>query len=506
MLLAGHLKLKNLIVLYDSNKITASDGSRELSDSENVATRFKAYGWHTQAIDGHNFAGTRAALHTANEMNDRPCLIICRTTIALGAPTKANTCYAHGAPLGKLEVKLTKKNYGWPENESFFIPEDLLAIWRDKIGSRFAQNYTNWKKAVDRLVDSQKAIFSAKSINETQIESVISHLKEGYKANQAEATRESSGKVLAALINFLPFIGGSADLTESNYTKVATMTTITAENFNGNYIHYGIREHAMGAIMNGIALYGRFIPYGGGFLVFMDYAKPALRMAALMGLQVIYIMTHDSIGVGEDGPTHQPIEQLAYLRSIPNVKVFRPADGIETAECWELALKNQSGPSVLCLTRQKVPQIRTNSTPEISKDGFCACGAYILSEGFDIPHVTIFATGSEVAVALAAQKELHEQNISTRVVSVPCFEIFDQQDDQYKASILGNDSIKIAVEAAIRFGWDKYIGHNGIFVGMEKFGVSAPSSQLFNFFNITAENVTKLALIAKKTIQLQVLS
>jgi transketolase len=491
---AGHLGLRDLIVLYDSNEITI-DGKRGLADSEDTASRFTAYGWHTQVIDGHSYAEIRQALSVAQN-NERPSLIVCRTKIAYGAPTKAGLCSAHGAPLGSLEAELTKESYGWSSDKSFFIPKELLEIWRNAVGQRSLQEYLAWRNAAEKLSADQKEVLKSIDhrtiLNEHQLRTTISRLKSQYAEAKPEATRESSGKTLNELIKFVPLIGGSADLTESNYTKAVGMLTVSADNFAGNYIHYGVREHAMGAIMNGIALYGGFIPYGGSFLVFMDYAKPALRMGALMGLQVIYVMTHDSIGVGEDGPTHQPVEHLSYLRSLPNVKVFRPADGIETVECWELALREQTNPSVLVLTRQKVPQVRASGQVE----NLCAKGAYIIAEYEGTLKITILATGSEVALALDAQKQLQELGIGTRVISMPCFELFNQQDEVYQDSLLNNKSIKIAVEAGLRFGWDQYIGTNGLFVGMTGFGASAPGPDLFNFFAITSENVVKFALQA----------
>lgn len=486
--LAGHLQLDNLIVIYDSNDITI-DGSRCLADSDDVPLRFQAYGWRVKEIDGHNFSEIRTALHDAVK-STVPFLLICKTKIAYGAPTKECKSSSHGSPLGASEAEAAKIKYGWPKDSSFFIPDELLKIWRTAIGQRSAKKYSAWQTLRQSLSDDQNAILNSLiklPDNDLVLQNAIAKLKKGENEIKAEASRESSAKILQMLSEFLPLLGGSADLTESNFTKNFAFSSISASNFSGNYIHYGIREHGMAAIMNGLALYGGIIPYGGTFLAFMDYAKPALKLAALMGLQVIYVMTHDSIGVGEDGATHQPVEQLSYLRSIPNVHVFRPADNIETAECWEMMMKTKKGPSVLCLTRQKIPNLRSG----LEAQNFCSKGAYIISESnAGLPFkVTIFATGSEVSIALKAQEQLQLNGIGVRVVSVPCFALFDAQDEGYKSLLLDNDSVKIAVEAGVRFGWDKYIGKNGLFIGMDSFGASAPAADLYEKFGINVERI-----------------
>jgi transketolase len=484
--LAGHLGLKNLIVLYDSNNITI-DGERSLSDSEDTKLRFQGYGWHTQEIDGHDFIQIREAIKTAKD-KQLPSLIICKTKIAYGTPTKEGKSSSHGAPLGEEEIRQAKQGYGWPEDEKFFIPEDLLKIWRG-FEARPREQYKAWHNRVHGLSGEQREVLKGMerfTISDASLSLQVLDLKRSFASlTDQEATRKSSGKVLTSLCKVIPFIGGSADLTESNYTSQAGMGVISKNNWNASYIHYGIREHAMGAIMNGLALYGGAVPYGGSFLVFTDYLKPAIRMAAIMQLPVIYVMTHDSIGVGEDGPTHQPIEQLGYLRSVPNVKVFRPADGVETTECWELAIRSRTGPSVLCLTRQALPVARK----EVVEENLCALGAYIISEHQGELEVTIFATGSEVSIALEAQGLLHKKAIGTRVVSVPSMELLDQQDEAYKKTLLDNSSLKVAIEAAARFGWDKYIGRDGIFIGMTGFGASAPHKELYKLFGITPEAV-----------------
>jgi len=471
--LAGHLKLNKLIVLFDSNNITI-DGERSLSESENTLDRFRAYNWTVDEIDGHNISEIHDAIRNARE-SEYPHLIKCNTRIAFGSPNKEGKNSAHGSPLGAEEAKSTKKNYGWNLEEDFFIPDELLSAWR-KIGLRSSGYYNEWEKKIKKSNDKDFRNFDS-ILNATK--GLFANIKE-------ESTRVSSKKVIAELQKYYPnMYGGSADLSESNCTKTPGMVDITKDDFSGNYINYGIREHAMGAVMNGISLYGGMIPYGGTFLVFSDYMRPSIRLSALMKQRVIYVMTHDSIGVGEDGPTHHPVEHLASLRAIPNLNVFRPADGVETAECWDIAITSKDRASVLCLTRQSIKQVRDG------KEGknLCRLGAYIISESSGSLDVTIFATGSEIEIALDAQKNLEEKQIGTRVVSVPCDNLFDEQPEEYKKSLFDNDSVKVAIEAAVRMGWDKYIGRNGIFVGMEGFGSSGPAKDLYKFFNITSEVV-----------------
>lgn len=467
--LAGHLKLNNLVVLFDSNNITI-DGSRDISDSESTLMRFESYGWNTDEINGHNYIEINTALEKAQN-SDRPTLIKCNTKIGLGSPNKEGKSSSHGSPLGEEEIIATKKSYNWPSIDPFFIPSDLLSFWKDEIGSKSYEGYKEHK------ID--KNILPAESLSDLKIK---------VRTEAAEATRTSSGKVIAALHSHIDKLcGGSADLTGSNCTKTPSMKDITAEDFSGNYINYGIREHAMAAVMNGISLYGGIIPYAGTFLVFSDYLRPAMRLSALMKQPVIYVMTHDSIGVGEDGPTHHPIEHIASLRAMPNINIFRPADAIETAECWHIAASSKDIPSVLCLTRQKVKQLRNDTNAQ----NISGRGAYIISEAQNKLTATIFATGSEVEIAITAQQILEKSKIGTRVVSVPCAELFDKQPQEYKDSILNNNSIKIAVEAGVRLGWDKYIGNKGLFVGMEYFSESAPAEDLYKYFGITAENIVK---------------
>ncbi len=484
--LAGHLKLDNLVVLFDSNNITI-DGNKDLSDSENTIARFESYGWQTDEIDGNDCTQIHLALEKAQNSN-RPVLIKCNTKIGLGSPNKEGKSSAHGSPLGDEEILSTKKSYNWPSVDPFHIPSDLLSFWRNHIGSKCQEEYKNWQ---EHLSDCESSIQkSVASLNKKEVisEETLSSLKKAISIDSPEATRTSSGKVISALQTYTDSLcGGSADLTGSNCTKTPSMKDILSGDFSGNYINYGIREHAMAAIMNGISLYGGITPYAGTFLVFSDYLRPAMRLSALMNQPVIYVLTHDSIGVGEDGPTHHPVEHIASLRAIPNINIFRPADAIETAECWHIAATHKNTPSVLCLTRQKVKQLRIDKTSlNASKRG-----GYVISESYNNLVATIFATGSEVEIAIEAQQILEKSKIGTRVVSIPCAEIFDNQPEDYKNSILDNNSIKVAVEAGVRLGWDKYIGKKGIFIGMNGFGESAPAKDLYEYFGITAENIVK---------------
>lgn len=482
--IAGHLKLNKLIVLWDDNKITI-DGATSLTTSEDMAGRFNAAGWNTLAVDGHDYAAVSAAISAA-KTSDKPTLIACATTIGFGAPTKAGTSGCHGSPLGKDEIAGAKKNLGidYPE---FEIPADILAAWRE-IGARGQKDFAEW---TERLNNSEKqAEFErliARELPENWASEFEKFKKQLAEKKPNEATRKSSENVLQILTASIPeLIGGSADLTGSNNTKTSCQLPVASGQFSGRYIYYGIREHAMAAIMNGMALHGEFIPYGGTFLVFTDYCRGAIRLSALMGLRVVYVMTHDSIGLGEDGPTHQPVEHLASLRAIPNLQVFRPADATETAECWALALASKNTPSVLSLSRQNLPTVRT----EYTADNLCALGGYILSQASSPkPQASIIATGSEIEIALSAQAKLAEIGIAANVVSMPCWELFDAQPESYKEQVLPKNSLKIAIEAALGFGWERYIGSDGIFIGMKGFGASAPAKDLYKHFGITAEAV-----------------
>lgn len=482
--LAGHLKLHKLIVLFDDNHISI-DGPTSLSTSENHLKRFEACGWDVQAVDGHDPKAIADAISRA-KATKTPSMIACKTTIAFGAPTKAGTSGSHGSPLGKDEIAGARTKLGW-SHAPFEIPEHVLKEWR-AAGARGQKAFAEWSKRFDAIDSSKHDAFERMLSGELPDAAMetIQKLKQSIAEKKPnEATRKSSQEVLEVLTPVVPeMIGGSADLTGSNNTKSKVMKPVTAENYSGSYIYYGVREHGMAAAMNGMALHGGFIPYGGTFLVFTDYCRPAIRLAALMKQRVIFVMTHDSIGLGEDGPTHQPIEHLASLRAMPNVNVFRPADAMETAECWELALAMKETPSILSLTRQNVPTLRT----EYVKENLCARGGYVLADVKDAK-VTVMATGSEVSIAVDVQKKLQEKGISAKVVSMPCWELFDAQPESYRKQVLGEGTLKVAVEAAIQFGWERYIGNDGIFIGMKGFGASAPAPELYKQFGITADAV-----------------
>jgi transketolase len=484
--LAGHLKLSKLIVLFDDNGISI-DGPTSLTTSEDHIKRFESCGWDAQSVDGHNMQEVAAAIAKAKSTN-KPSLIACKTTIAFGSPNKGGTSSSHGSPLGKDEIAKTREQLGWT-HAPFEVPEGILNAWR-KSAQNSSSEFVAWNERFTALDADKKAEFTRTEKGELPagLDAAFDDLKKKYASEKPSwATRKSSGEVLKDIVQIVPeMIGGSADLTGSNLTKTDDLKPINADDFSGRYMYYGIREHAMGAIMNGMVLHGGIIPFGGTFLVFSDYCRPAIRLSALMRQRVVYVMTHDSIGLGEDGPTHQPVEHLAALRAIPNLHVFRPADACETAECWQIALKSENTPSLLALTRQNLPEIR-----EYSAENKSARGAYIISEAASDVAVTIFATGSEVSLALESQKTLQEKGIGTRVVSVPCAEMFFAQDSEYKVNLLCNSSIKVAVEAASKMGWERFIGGHGIFIGMNGFGESAPADELYKLFGITAENLVE---------------
>jgi transketolase len=489
--LAGHLKLNKLIVLFDDNGISI-DGALSLADSVDQVKRFEAAGWSASRVDGHDPVAISSALEKAQK-SDRPILIACRTTIGFGAPTKAGKASSHGSPLGADEVKGAREKLGWT-SAPFEVPAGILSSWR-MAGARSKGVHADWNKRLAALDGTKRAEFERRmhgDISQQALDGAVRAVKESLAATPKEiATRTACEFALESLIPALPeMIGGSADLTGSNNTRTKSMKAISAEDFSGRFIHYGVREHGMAAAMNGMALHGGIIPYSGTFLVFSDYCRPAIRLAALMGKRVIHVMTHDSIGLGEDGPTHQPVEQLAALRAIPNLLVFRPCDAVETAECWQLALAAKDRPSVLALTRQNLPQLRNR----LDADNICARGAYEIAGPDGHSDVSIFATGSEVAIAVEGAKLLAERGVAARVVSVPSFELFLEQEEQYRRAIIGNAKIKIGVEAAVRQGWDAIIGSDGIFVGMTSFGASAPYKELYKKFGITAEAIAHVAL------------
>ena len=488
--LAGHWKLNKLIVLYDDNGISI-DGPTSLSDSVDQVKRFKSAGWQAELIDGHDQQAIAAAITRAQKSN-KPSMIACKTTIGFGAPTKAGTAKAHGEALGAEELKGAKEKLGI-SLEPFSVPDDVLKSWREA-GSRGAAARKQWEARFAELTARRRTEFERRLRHERPAalaKAFKAHKKALLETPQNIATRKSSESVIEAIVLAMPeFVAGSADLTGSNNNKAKSAIDFSAKTPKGRFIHYGIREHGMAAAMNGIFLHGGFAPNGATFLVFTDYARPAMRLAALMGTGVVYVMTHDSIGLGEDGPTHQPVEHLAALRAIPNMRVFRPCDAVEVAECWELALNRIDGPTVLALTRQNLPQLRTDAPA----DNPCSHGAYQLVAPQGEAKVSLFASGSEVEIAVAAQKQLAERGIASRVVSVPSLELLLAQPAEKRKAIIGNAPVKVAIEAAVRFGWDAVIGPDGAFVGMHGFGASAPVKDLYQHFGITAEAAVNAAL------------
>ena len=479
--LAGHLRLKNLIMLFDNNSISI-DGPTSLAVSDNFKKRFNSYGWEYIEIDGHNEKQIFRALKKAQKAK-RPTTISCKTTIGYGSPNKSGTGAAHGSPLGKDEVNLVRKKLKW-NHEPFIIPEKILNEWR-KIGNKGAKEEIKWKKYYNKKKNLIEKTFSNefKENFETEKQNII-------KNPETTATRKSSEKILTILTETNSnIIGGSADLSGSNNTKTKNHKIIKPGEFSGNYIHYGVREHAMCGIMNGLALHSGIIPYGGTFLIFSDYCKPSIRLSAFMKQRVIYVMSHDSIGLGEDGPTHQPVEQLSHLRSVPNLNVLRPADTMETLECWEIALKNSSSPSILALTRQKINPIRK----EFVKENKCSYGAYELSRTNKEIKLTIFASGSEVNLAIKVSHKLAIESIYSKVISVPCQELLEEQSADYKKKILNETKFKISIEAGSTDCWRKYVGEKGLTFGINDFGKSAPYKEIYKHFGLTSE------IIAQKT-------
>jgi len=489
--LAGHLKLNKLVVLFDDNGISI-DGPLTLADSVDQVKRFEACGWNSWRIDGHDHDAIAAAL-TKAQSSDKPVMIACRTTIGFGAPSKAGKSSSHGSPLGADEIKGAREALGWTA-PPFEIPADILKEWR-KAGERSKAAHADWDKRFAALDADKRAEFTRRMNGElpkASLEAAVKAVKESLTATPKEvATRIASEFALETLVPAVPeLIGGSADLTGSNNTRAKSQKTFSASDYSGRFVHYGIREHGMAAAMNGLTLHGGVIPYSGTFLVFSDYARPAMRLAALMGTRAIHVMTHDSIGLGEDGPTHQPVEHLAALRAIPNTHVFRPCDAVETVECWQLALENAHGPSVLALTRQNLPQL----SKDFLSDNRCAAGAYEIHAASGKAQVSIFATGSEVAIAVEGAKLLAAKGIAARVVSVPCFELLAAQPEAKRRAIIGDAPVRIGVEAGVRQGWDAIIGSDGAFIGMSSFGSSAPFKELYKKFGITAEAVAEAAV------------
>ncbi len=487
--LAGHLGLSKLIVLFDDNAISI-DGATDLAVSDDQLKRFEASGWETTRVDGHDPEAVAAAIERA-KTTQKPSLIACKTIIGFGAPTKQGTAATHGAPLGEEEVARAREALGWT-HPPFEVPDHILAAWR-AAGARGRAAFEAWTaRANEKLTPTERARLHD-PIDEAalaDIAAAVREAKEGFVAEGGKlATRVSSQKVLERLIPVIPgVVGGSADLTGSNGTKTSHYKPITREDYSGNYVHWGVREHAMAAAMNGLALHGGFAPHGATFLVFTDYCRPSIRLSALMEQRVIYVMTHDSIGLGEDGPTHQPVEHLASFRAMPNINVYRPADAVECAECWELALRTPKTPSILSLTRQGVPLLRQDANAENRS----ARGAYVLREVEGTRDVTILATGSEVALAVEAAETLAGEGIQAAVVSMPCWELFEAQDESYRKAVLGT-APRIAIEAACGFGWERWLGEGGRFIGMTSFGASAPAADLYEKFGITSKAVVAAA-------------
>jgi transketolase len=480
--LAGHQKLGRLIVLYDDNQISI-DGSTSLAMSTHQQGRFQAYGWHVIAVDGHDPDQIEAGIDEALG-SERPSLIACRTDIGRGSPNKAGTASAHGAPLGAEEIEATRAALNWP-HPPFEIPDDIASTWQ-AIGTRQADVREDWQARLEASPDKEAFLATLSGRAALSLDETLASYKRKLEEEQPKwATRKASQEALEVFTEVVPeLVGGSADLTGSNLTKTKALEVQSADAPDGRYLHYGVREHAMAAAMNGMALHGGVIPYGGTFLIFSDYCRPAIRLSALMKQRVVYVMTHDSIGLGEDGPTHQPVEQLTSLRAIPGLWVFRPADAIETAECWALAIGRSDGPSLLALTRQGLPTIR-----DAGDDNRSARGAYILKEAVAPRRATLIATGSEVAIALDAAKKLEDEGIGTAVVSMPCQALFDQQDAGYKHAVLGDD-VRLAVEAGSPYGWSRYVADEATdVVGLDRFGASAPYEELYERFGITAEAI-----------------
>ena len=485
--MAGHMGLGRLIVLFDDNGISI-DGSTDLAVSDDTTARFEAYGWHVLAVDGHDMDAVSAAIAAAKADTGKPSLIRCKTVIGFGAPNKAGSSAVHGAPLGGEEISRTRAELGW-DHARFEIPAEIMANWR-VVGSRGSAARAAWQARHDNLDtgDFDKAM---QGDWDREIEEAVRQWKASLAAEPLTiATRVASQKAIEAILPTCPaMFGGSADLTGSNNTRVDAHEVFSKDNYGGSYIHYGVREHGMAAAMNGIALHGGAIPYGATFLVFTDYCRPSIRLSALMRQRVVYVMTHDSIGLGEDGPTHQPVEHLAALRAIPNLNVFRPADAVETAEAWQCALASKATPSILALSRQGLAQFRTNDL----QDNKTARGAYVAAGDAATGKITLLASGSEVAIALAARETLAENGLATTVVSVPCLELFWQQDATYRKAVLGSGP-RIVIEAALRQPWDRMLNEGDGFVGMDDFGASAPIADLYENFNITSSAVAKLAI------------
>ena len=485
--LAGRYKLNKLTVLWDDNEITI-DGKVSLSDAVDQRARFKAAGWAVKAVDGHDMKAIKSAMQWATRQ-DKPVLLACKTKIGKGAATMEGSHKTHGAALGAAEIAATRLGLAW-DHDPFEMPETILSAWH-KVGRRGSKDRKKWEARL--AASSQAADFTRAmkgDLPEAAFDALNAKIAELVETQPAQATRQSSGAALDELFAAIPeLVGGSADLTGSNNTFVKGTPILDAPTYEGRYVNWGIREFGMAAAMNGLALHGGVIPYGGTFMVFSDYSRPAIRLGALMGVRAIHVLTHDSIGLGEDGPTHQPVEHLAALRAIPNLLVFRPADTVEAMECWQIALQTKTAPSAMALSRQKTPAVRTVAASE----NLSARGAYEIKAAHGEAKVTLFGTGTELALALKAAETLEAEGVATRVVSVPSFELFERQDAAYQASVIGRGTVRVAVEAAIKQGWERFIGEDGAFVGMTGFGASAPAEVLYDKFGITAEAVVAAA-------------
>ncbi|WP_413989876.1 transketolase [Labrys okinawensis] len=488
--LAGHLKLGRIIAFWDNNSITI-DGSTRLSVSDNEVERFRASGWHVQEIDGHDTDAIREAIKIAQSVTDQPSMIACKTIIGFGFPTRAGTQKAHSDAPGEDEIAGARQRLDW-DSPPFVIPEDLLNDWR-QTGSKGSAARTAWAERVKNAPDGIRQEFerrSAGKLPDNWKQAILDAKKEFVEGGKDLASRQASGSVLNHLFAAIPeLLGGSADLTPSNNTKANNQVEIKPGEYKGSYIHYGVREHGMGAAMNGLVLHGGLVPYGGTFMCFSDYNRPAIRLSALMQIRTIFVMTHDSIGLGEDGPTHQPVEHLAALRAIPNLGVYRPADAIETAECWELILDQPRRPALIALSRQPLPLLRKDASSENKS----ARGGYVLLEADGERRLTLFSTGSEVQLAVKAREILQQEGIPTAVVSMPCRLLFEEQDAAYKRSVLGQTKARVAVEAAVELGWERYLGFDGRFVGMHGFGESGKIADVYAKFGITADAVVDAA-------------
>ena len=485
--LAGHLKLGKMIVLWDDNNITI-DGTADLSTSENIKARYEATGWHVTECDGHDFADIERALNEAKEAA-RPSLVACKTVIGKGAPNKQGTSATHGAPLGADEIAAARELLGWA-HEPFVVPGEILTDWR-ATADHGRDAHGEWERRLNE--SGRKAEFTDRMMRIVDLvpAAIEGHIDALAREPQKVATRKASEMALGPLTAAIPhLIGGSADLTGSNNTKTPSTLPMTADDYSGRYVYYGIREFGMAAAMNGMALHGGVVPYGGTFLIFSDYCRNAIRLSALQQVGVVYVMTHDSIGLGEDGPTHQPVEQVMSLRLIPNLNVYRPCDAIETAECWALALSTPETPSVLALSRQNLPQLRGKGDEDWSQHrNRCAAGGYRLREAMAERKVVIVATGSEVALAMECAHELEAKGIGTDVVTMPCAELFDAQSDADKADLLPADALIVSIEAGSTLGWERYTGRNGLNIGIDTFGASAPAEQLFAHYGFTADQI-----------------